>query len=226
MPYTPAMHQRLAWALALLPLALLAGCKVEPSEEPAPPRRSALTSGYDARAFQAQASIRPLDVCEHLARMVAAEAGIGEQPVDAQMMAQCEAELSMEAGVRGTDNWNDIAACVLAAGDEADLDGCEQRYPLPAGPGGPGAPSSGGTPGDLLREREVCEHMIQVILRDGAAEQGEAPQLSAEEFLGLREQCVGSLVEEQRPYLPPEDYALMLDCITRAESGAQLRACQ
>jgi hypothetical protein len=221
------MHERLVWALPLL--LSLVGCKPKPTEEPDEPRGPSLSADYSAQAFQAPTSIQPVELCEHLARMVAAEAGVPNQPIDPQMMAECETELTMEAALRGTDNWNDIAACVLASRNEAELDQCDRRFPLPGDMGDMGDMGERGEPGDLgdlSLEREICEHMIEVLLRDGAEQQAAPPELREDELLGLREQCARSLVLDQRPYLRPDDYLEMLQCIGRAESSAQLHDCQ
>jgi len=217
------MYERLVWAL---PLLASLGCKPKPSEEPEAPRSPSVSADYSAQAFRAPASIQPIELCEHLARMVAAEAGVAGQPIDPQMMADCETELSMEAALRGTDNWNAIAACVLASRNDADLDQCDRRFPLPDDAGDRGDSGDLAEFGDLFLERETCGHMIEILLRDSAGQQAPPPELSEDELAGLREQCVSSLVRDQRPYLRPDDYVEMLECIGRAESGAQLHECQ
>lgn len=225
------MRRPAVWAL---PLLLVTACKKQPTEAPEDERSSSSRSGYDDRAWNESPSVQPREVCEHLARMVAAEAGMSEVPVDPQMMAECESELGVEAGIRGTDNWNAIAGCVLQARTEADIDYCDRTYPMPS-QGGPsqGGPSQGGSPGtsyDLSavsdREFAVCEHMIEVLILESAAEMGAVPSLTPEERRSLVDECAGTLVFEQKPAQSPDAYEHMISCIEAAQTSDQMRACE
>ncbi len=220
------MQPRLSWALPLL-LAIVA-CKEQPTEAPEDGPSSS-PAGYGELAWSESApsrSIDPREVCEHLARMVAAEAGMSEAPIDPEMMADCEAELRIEAGVRGTDNWNDVANCVLQARTGADIDYCNRTYPLPGSV--PGQPGPGPNPGGSVTERELlaCDHMIEILMLESAAEMGEAPQLTSEEREALVGECARALAFEQRPQLSPDEYERMLVCIESAQSSEQMRACE
>lgn len=112
--------QRLAWALPVL--LIFTGCKPDATDAP-----DAGSSSSDS----GDASILPIEICQHLARIVAAEAGVRDAQIDPRIMTECEQDLSLEAGIRGTDNWNALAACVLESRDKADLDTCDQFYPMP-----------------------------------------------------------------------------------------------
>ncbi len=228
--YTAAMRSRLVRALPslLVPLVLVA-CKGRRSEPPEPGPEP--VAGYGSLAWtEAEAAaptpaIRPIEVCEHLARMVAAEFGDEAPPIDLRMLAECESDLAVEAGLRGTDNWNAIAGCVLAARTEADIDACDRRHPMPA-QSGPAADEPGaGEPGVGERELQVCAHMIDIFMLESAAESGEVPQLTRADRDELERGCAESLSQEQ-PARGGADYERMLACIEQARSSEQLRACE
>ncbi|HVH97235.1 MAG TPA: hypothetical protein VM869_00930, partial [Enhygromyxa sp.] len=176
------MRTRLVWALTLL---LLPGCK-RGTQAP----EDGGSSASDSRRV-AKRAITPLEVCEHLAKMAADEAGLRKPEIDAQLMRECESELALEAGMRGTDNWNAFGDCVLGSRSEAELQHCNASYPLP-GPAGLVA-------SDGSRELEVCEHMIEVMMLETAAQSGEVPQMTADGRSKLEEECARSMVAEQKP---------------------------
>jgi hypothetical protein len=208
----------LIWLLPVL-LAPLA-CKKQPTQDPE--SEAPATAGYGSLAWTDERSVQPREVCEHLARMVALEAGLAEPPIDPTMMAECETELGIEAGIRGTDNWNDIAHCVLEARTEADIDRCDRNYPLPNQAGsGADAPAA-----VAERELSVCAHMIEILMLESAAETGEVPPLSSADRRGLVEDCAASLTYEQRPGMNPDAYEAMLGCIERAQTSEQMRSCE
>ena len=214
---------RLVWVLPLL----LLGCKKRESEAPEDPG-FAETNGYGSQPWteSSTAGVQPLAVCEHLARMVAAEAGVSELDLDPRMIQECEAELAIEANVRGTENWNAIANCVLQARSEADIDFCDRSYPMP-GNAGPG-PSGPGPSGPPVGERElaVCDHMIEVFMLESAAETGEVPEVTRDERDAVVQECAAALVLEQAPALGPAEYERLLGCIEQARSSAQMQACE
>jgi hypothetical protein len=147
---------RLVWALPLL--VSVVACKAKQEPDLAEPSER---SGYGDLAWaQSGPGIQPLAVCEHLARMVAAEAGVSAQDLDPRMIRECEADLSIEASARGTDNWNAIASCVLQARTDADIDFCDRSHPMP-GVVGPRPNPTGAPLGQ--RELAVCDHMIQIF---------------------------------------------------------------
>jgi hypothetical protein len=217
------MQTRLVWALLLATVA----CKNQPSEPPEQQPRSSPRSGYGELAWTEPTSIQPIEVCEHLTRMVAAEAGVSDPPIDPKLMADCESELAVEAGIRGTDSWNAIASCVLQARTKADIDYCDRTYPMPS----QGRSQPGSQPGyevHAVSERElvVCEHMIEVLMLESAAELGAVPTLTVEERQALVDECAQTLAFEQKPALSPAEYEQMLGCIADAESSDQMRACE
>lgn len=207
------MDRRLSWAL---PILLVLGCKPKPPKMPDEGDR-ATTTDYGDAAYAT--SIAPIQVCEHLARMVAGETGVLDPQIDPSTMAACDQELNIEAAMRGTANWNEIAACVLQAKTEADLNTCDENHPMPAGPNGLGE-------ADTQRERAVCEHMLDIVMLDTAAELGtELPPLSDKERQELSDECVNSFLAEQRPNLEPSIYDQLLTCIANAQTGADMQGC-
>ena len=233
----------LAWGLAASLALLSAGCKR--AEGPAAPQADAESGTLSSNLDEAygvgdhaqeskQAGLeraytpRPRLVCEHIMAMVLAEAGVTEPgDHDERVMAECEAELSAEAELRGPDNWNAIASCVLQAGNETELEACDRAHPMPSSapssPGGPGGPV---VTGEHPRERQACDHMIQVIIDEATAETGQVPTVSSEERQQLSDDCVGSLIMHERPNRSPASYQQLLDCIGRATTGPQLQACE
>jgi hypothetical protein len=209
------------WALPLI-LSVVA-CKAKQEPDLATPSER---SGYGEAAWAESGSgIQPRAVCEHLARMVAAEAGVSEHDLDPGMLRECEADLAIEAGARGTDNWNAIAACVLQARTDADIDLCDRSHPMPgAASSGPSASPSGAPLGD--RELAVCDHMIQIFEAESEAETGEPPPLVGSDRQDLVDECARTLAFEQNPQLDAEAYEQMLQCIEGASSSQQLRTCE
>lgn len=195
----------------MLVLLLVPGCKRDTQT----PEDGASSSGSRRVAKRA---VAPMEVCEHLANMAADEAGLRKPEIDAQLMRECESELTLEAGMRGTDNWNAFGRCVLDSRSEAELQHCNITHPLP-GPAGLVA-------SDGARELEVCEHMIEVLMLESAAESGEVPQMSADERSKVEEECARSLVAEQKPQRSDAAYHEMLDCIELAQTTELMRACE
>jgi hypothetical protein len=199
------MRTRFVWALALL--VPLLGCKQRRTEAP---EHGSSSSSARAGTWR---NIKPADVCKHLAHVAASEAGTRDSAIDRELLHKCEAEVAIEAGVRGTDNWNDFAQCVVASRNRDDLELCHHLYPLPQ-------------PGPGSKELQVCEHMIEVLMLESAAQSGEVPQLSAEERQAIEDECARSLVLEQKPTRSPEQYDKMLDCMAVAQTRELMRACE
>jgi hypothetical protein len=191
-------------ALALL--VTLVGCKQRRSE--APEHDSSASATPDSKR-----NIKPAEVCKHLAHVAATEAGTRDSAIDRDLLDACEAEVAIEAGVRGTDNWNEFARCVLASRNPEDLELCNHLYPLPQ-------------PGPGSRELAVCEHLIEVLMLETAAQSGQVPQLTAEERERIEDDCARSLVLEQKPQRSPEAYEQMLDCMAGAQTRELMRACE
>jgi hypothetical protein len=207
------MYRRLAWAL---PALLVLGCKPKPPQIPDDEDR-ATSSGYGDAAYAT--GIQPIQVCEHLARMAAAEAGVLDPQIDPSTMAACSRELDIEAATRGTANWNEIASCVLRAQTDVDINDCDETHPMPTGP-------TSWDRADTERERIVCEHMLEIIMYEAAAELGTgAPPLSEQDRRELSDECVESFMAEQRPNLDAGAYEQLLTCIADAQSGAQMQTC-
>lgn len=206
---------RLALALALA-LVWIGGCKAKPSDAPA--HASESRRDYADAYTEGVRSIAPVEICMHLAGMAAAEAGVSEPQFDPQLIAECERELAVEAAVRGSENWNGLATCVLQARSGPDIDECNRAHPLPA-------PESQGLPGAGSRERAACDHLVELLLLETAAESGDVPVLSSEERLGLSNECMAALLDEQQPNLSPADYDALLTCLIDARSSEQIQGC-
>jgi hypothetical protein len=211
------MYGRLAWALPAL--VALAGCKAkstEPPESSGPSGQTESRRGY-TDAYTTGGTIAPLDICMHLAGLAAAEAGVDEPQFDPQLIADCERELALEAAARGSENWNGMAACVLQARNGPDIDECNRAHPLPN--------QTRVLPGAGSREQEACDHLVELVLLETAAEHGEVPIVSSEERQGLRDECMAALVDEQQPNLSPADYDALLTCLIGAQTSEQIQAC-
>lgn len=205
------MQTRLVGALALL--LILPSCKKDRSSH-APESN---TSSSSSRRV-AKRGVKPIEICEHLASMAAAEVGLRESVIDERLMNECESEVAIEAGVRGTDNWNAYGSCVLDSRNAAELERCDLSYPMP---GQVAVVASDGS-----RELEVCEHMIEVLMLETAAETGEVPTLTKDERDAVEQECARSLVAEQKPTRSDAAYRRMLDCIELAQSSEHMRACE
>jgi hypothetical protein len=204
-----------AIVLALV-LVSIGGCKAKPSD--APEHATDDRRGY-AEAYTAGASsIAPIEICMHLAGMAAAEAGVSNPQFDPLLLADCERELTVEAAVRGSENWNGMAACVLQARSGPDIDACNVAHPLPD-------PDAQGLPGEGSREQVVCDHLVELLLLETAAESGEVPMLSSEERKGLRDECMVTLLDDQQPNLSPGEYQVLLTCLLATRSSEQIQAC-
>lgn len=211
------MHRPFAWAPAwalasALALLLVPGCKRQHSQA-AEHEPSASSSRRVAKR-----SIEPIEICQHLAKLAAKQAGLRKPAIDERLMNECESELTIEAAMRGTDNWNTFGDCVLRSRSEAELAHCNLTHPMP-GPGGLVA-------SDGSRELEVCEHMIEVLMLESAAATGEVPRLSADERDALEQECARSLLTEQKPQRSDHAYHEMLDCIALAQTSELMRACE
>lgn len=205
------MDSRSIWALSAL--LTLVGCKPKPQ---LPVEGPGTTDAYgEATQSGDPASIRPLEVCESLMRVAAAEAGVSDPQVDSGLLAECERELGIEAATRGSDNWNSLAGCVLRASSGADIEACDRANPMP----GDAAPSQ------VTRERIACENMLAIFEVEVSLEMGEQPPMTDAERTELVDECIAALLEEERPNLSPEDYDLLLRCVASAGDGEQLRAC-
>lgn len=200
----------------VLALAAIGGCKAKPSDPPA--HATQARRGYADAYATGASSIAPIEVCMHLAGMAAAEAGVSEPQFDPQLISECERELTVEAAVRGSENWNGMAACVLQARSGPDIDECNRAHPLPS-------PEAQGLPGEGSRERAACDHLVELLLLETAAESGEVPMLSNEDRLGLSNECMATLLDEQQPNLSPADYDALLTCLLDARSSEQIQAC-
>lgn len=212
--------QRITVLVLALASIALGGCKkTKPSDEPTHATEES-RRGYADAYTTGDRSIAPLDICMHLAGLAAAEAGVSDPQFDPQLIADCERELTLEAAVRGSENWNGLAACVLQARNGPDIDECNRAHPLPD-PDAQGLP----LPGQGSRERAACEHVVELLLLETAAESGEVPMISSEERLGLTNECIATLLDDQKPNLSPADYDALLTCLLDARSSEQIQAC-
>lgn len=212
----PCARLVLMLAMSTMVTMVASGCKAKPADSPADATRA--RRGYSDAYTASVSSIAPIEICMHLAGLAAAEAGVSEPQFDPQLLAECERELAVEAAVRGSDNWNGMAACVLQARSGPEIDACNRAHPLPA-------PEAQGLPGEGSRERAACDHLVELLLLETAAESGEVPMLSSEERVGLSNECMATLLDEQQPNLSPADYDALLSCLIDARSSEQIQAC-
>jgi hypothetical protein len=112
-----------------------------------------------------------------------------------------------------------MATCVLEARSGPDLDACNRDHPVPELT----APEPAGTDS---RERLVCDHLVELLLLETAAESGEVPMLSGEERRELVGECVTTLLEERRPIVSPADYDALLACLIDARSSRHIQSCE
>jgi hypothetical protein len=202
---------RLVPGLIALALLSLPACKRErggPSEPGAEPATS-----YDSPTPS------PQEVCIHLAEMIAIELGGVDPQIQAETIATCTQDMTNEQQVRGSEGWDAVARCVMAAQNEADIDRCDQLYPA-SNAASPNAPTG--------KEDEVCVIMVSVIAVELMAEAEAAgqppPELSDDEVRAAHAECLRSL-ETARQSRTGTDYDRLLGCLANSESTVAMDQC-
>jgi hypothetical protein len=200
---------RLVPGLVALALLSLPACKRDrgPSE-PEPDG-----SNYD------NPTPTPHEVCTHLADMIARELGGVDPRIQAETIATCTQDMTNEQQMRGTEGWDAVARCVIAAQNETDIDRCDELYP--ATNGGPATAATG-------KEEEVCVIMVSVIAVEMLAEAEAAgeppPELSEGEVRAAHAECMSSL-EQARQNRTGADYDGLLDCLAASQSTQDMDRC-
>lgn len=171
----------------------------------------------------------PAGVCKHLMEVAAAEAGV-EPEFEPEVMEPCRAELEAEAEVRGAQNWNAVATCVLKAQDAAGIEACNATYPIPehAGEGmvpdaAPADPTPAPAPTADSREARVCDHMLDIMLTEESQASGEIVTLDDAERADLTAACLDELATARAE--DPDGYEQKIECLAQAKDGEQADAC-
>jgi hypothetical protein len=192
---------------------LSAGYDVDPAPRPAPtpwtPPARELAANF---AFEPPQPAGPVPYNDDLIRVcqkLAAIEGASFEP-DA-----CLARYRIERVFRSIADWKSLAVCLESAPDRSTVDACLQATPRAF------APIS-----EYPRESEVCMHIFAITIVE---QLGAEPMLDDErlrEFDPLLQECVDSLVTEERAKRKPAEYVKMLDCIERARTTAQAEVCE
>ncbi|MFO7563350.1 MAG: hypothetical protein R6X02_11965 [Enhygromyxa sp.] len=194
--------------LALSLLVPVTACKRDRgSEEPV----ASEDGGHGSFSEREKAGPTPTpgQVCEHLARMIAAELGSVDPVAQAATVDACVVDMVHEQQLRGPEQWDLIARCVLDSSSAGDIDRCDQLYPGSQGPSGAGA-----------REEEACIYIISMVLY----ELGSADAVSDAELQDMMADCVAAFDEDRRA-MSADSYEAMIDCIFAAQSSAQMEQC-
>ncbi len=162
----------------------------------------------------------PRQVCEHLAQLIVAEIGPVDPAVQEETVASCTVDMTQEERMRGPQEWDLVARCVLDSNNEADIDRCDQLYPAPAGAQTGGQPAVAAT-----REEEACVHMISTVLIEGAAANGgQVADLTDAELAEMHQACLAAFAED-RQTMTGAQYDGMVNCILGSTTVAQMEAC-
>jgi hypothetical protein len=207
------MH-RLVPCLATLAILSLTACKRDRnSNEP------------DEGSEGSQASSptpTPEQVCTRLSEMIAIELGGVDPEVQRATIVDCTAEMVGEQQLRGPEGWDNIARCVMAAQNEADIDRCDQLYP-PVAAGGTST-----TPHEATKEDQVCVIMVSnfaiEIMAEAEARGEPPPELVDQDIRNAHAECLRSL-EQARQVRSGADYDQLLNCLGAATSGAAMDQC-
>ena len=144
-------------------------------------------------------------VCNHLATLSTAP---GEPDT-------CLARYRIERVFRSIANWKTLAACLESAADQPAVEACLNKTPRTFGP-----------IGEYPRESEVCMHIFAVTIVEQLGPEPMLDDARLLEFQPLLQDCVNSLVTEERANRKPDEYVQMLECIERARTTAAAEACE
>lgn len=163
----------------------------------------------------------PEQVCTRLSELAAVELGNIDPQVQRETIAACTQQMNDEQQMRGPENWDGVARCVVAAQNDVDIDRCDQLYP-PAGEAPP-PPSN-----DVTREDEVCVIMLSVFAMELLAEAEAAgqppPELAEDDIRNAHGECLASL-ENARQSRTGTDYDQLLGCLAASDSSTTMDAC-
>jgi hypothetical protein len=149
-------------------------------------------------------------VCDHLATIEPAPT----EPAPTELEL-CLARYRIERVFRSIANWKTLAGCLESAADQSAVEACMRVTPRVFGP-----------IAEYPRESEVCMHIfaITIVEQLGPEPMLDDPRLL--EFGVLLQDCVNSLVTEERVDRTPAEYVTMLECIERARTTAAAEACE
>lgn len=199
---------------------LSSGYDPDPVPRPAPapwtPPSRTLASDY-AAAVSPVAQPVPynddlLQVCAHIGGLLppTPDAAAGARRTEA-----CLQHYRVERVFRPIVDWKTLATCLGAAKDDAAIAACERATPRVFGP-----------IAEYPRESEVCMHIFAITILE---QLGAEPMLDAErltEFEELLQECVNSLVTDERDDRNPSEYVEMLQCIEMSRTTAAAEACE
>lgn len=232
------MLARVTRRLALVSLLSLACVRVEAGTDPeplgyGPGAHAALAAGYDpdpvvrpgptpwtppARELgfvfepEPPAATEPVAYNDDLVRVCNHLNTIASAPIE---LEACLARYRIERVFRSIANWKTLAGCLEAAADQPAVEACMNATPRAFGP-----------IAEYPRESEVCMHIFAVTIVEqlGAEPMLDDPRLL--EFESLLQECVDSLVTEERSNRSVDEYVKMLECIERAQTTAAAEACE
>lgn len=183
-----------------------------PIEHPAPspwtpPSRGAASAEPPAQATVVRYAPEILAICQHVEGL----AGDDER-FD---LGRCQTQTRTARIMRDEGRWRGLADCINGAQSYDEARDCADEHPTVLE-----------IHEKYARESRVCLHLFGL---SAVAEIGPDPALTAEEiaqFQPLLDECVDSLVEEERPGRSPEEYGAMLACIEAAETTDAAEACE
>jgi hypothetical protein len=239
---TPVTHR---FACALVPLLVTFACvRVEAGTDPeplgyGPGAHATLSSGYDPDpvprpaptpwapprselAFGFGTEEEPagppepvpynddlVRVCQHLASIATApEGGSFDQET-------CLARHRIERVFRSITHWKTLAACLEAAKTEPEIAACTSATPRTFGP-----------IAEYPRESEVCMHIFAITIVEQLGAEPMLDDARLLEFESLLQECVDSLVIEERADRKPAQYVEMLECMERSRTTTAAEACE
>lgn len=230
----------LASALSIVTLGgLMLGCvRVEAGTDPeplgyGPGAHAMLAAGYDANPVSREAPTpwtpptrqlgyaaepeRPpatepvpynddlVQVCNHLITLSSPPAELDS----------CLAHYRIERVFRPIASWKSLAACLQSAADQAAVATCLSTTPRAFGP-----------LAEYPRESQVCMHIFALTIVEELGPEPMLDQARLVEFQPLLQDCVDSLVVEERADHKPAEYVQMLECIERARTTAAAESCE
>jgi len=234
-----AVTRRRILAPSLMLLVLTAACvRVEAGTDPeplgyGPGAHAMLSAGYDpdpvprpaptpwtppARelgfsfAPEPAPTLEPVPYNDDLQRVCTHLATLSSSPVDQET---CLAHYRIERVFRSIANWKTLAGCLTAAADQSAVEACMQATPRAFGP-----------IAEYPRESEVCMHILAITIVEQLGPEPMLDDTRLLEFETLLQDCVDSLVTEERADRKPAEYVKMLECIEQARTTAAAEACE
>jgi hypothetical protein len=165
----------------------------------------------------------PEQVCTRLSELAAIDLGGIDPQVQRETIVMCTEQMTGEQQMRGPENWDGVARCVVAAQTDADIDRCDQLYPPVGSAPPPATPASG-----VTREDEVCVLMLSTFAMELVTEAEAAgrapPPLDEADIRAAHAECLTSL-ETARKDRTGADYDRLLGCLASADSSVAMDGC-